>query len=128
AHQSSSGDVEVRKSMATVIRTESTSGDVNIDECSGKLDMKSTSGDVKIELSQLLNDIEVKSTSGDIMVELQHEPDHLEIDFKSSSGDGRVKIPDIQYEVKRDNRIHGFKGSKKPKITTYTSSGDFTLR
>ncbi|MET0786736.1 MAG: DUF4097 family beta strand repeat-containing protein [Paenisporosarcina sp.] len=128
SHQSSSGDVEVKKSMATIIRAESTSGDVNVLECSGKLDVQSTSGDVEIELSQLLDDMELRSTSGDIKIDLQHTPEHVEVVYNSSSGDGRVKIQDLQYEVKKDHRIHGFKGTKEPKIVARTSSGDFRLR
>ena len=128
SHQSSSGDVEVKHSMATVIRAESTSGDINILECGGKLDLKSTSGDAEVELSQLIEDMQLTSTSGDIKINLQHTPNDVEVEFKSSSGDGRVRIPEIYFEVKKDNQIQAFKGSKEPKIIARTSSGDFTLR
>jgi lia operon protein LiaG len=128
SHQSTSGDVEVRKSMATIIRGESTSGDMNVHDCIGKLEASSTSGDVEIELSQLIDDMELKSTSGDIKVDLQHPPENVEVVFKSSSGDGRVKIQDLHYEVKKNNQIIGFKGLKEPKIEARTSSGDFILR
>lgn len=128
SHQSSSGDVEVKQSMATVIRAESTSGDVNIQECSGKMDLKSTSGNVEIVLSKLMDDMQLASTSGDIKIDLQHTPSDVEVEFKSSSGDGRVRIPEIYFEVKKDNQIHAFKGVKEPKIVARTSSGDFTLR
>ena len=128
SHQSSSGDVEVKQSMATVIRAESTSGDVSVQECSGKMDLKSTSGNVEIDLSQLMDDMQLASTSGDIKIDLQHTPNDVEVEFKSSSGDGRVRIPEIYFEVKKDNQIHAFKGEKEPKIIARTSSGDFTLR
>ena len=128
SHQSSSGDVEVKHSMATVIRAESTSGDINILECGGKLDLKSTSGDAEVELSQLIEDMQLTSTSGDIKINLQHTPNDVEVEFKSSSGDGRVRIPEIYFGVKKDNHIQAFKGSKEPKIIARTSSGDFTLR
>lgn len=128
SHQSSSGDVEVKQSMATVIRTESTSGDVSIQECSGKMDLKSTSGNLEIDLSQLMDDMQLASTSGDIKIDLQHTPNDVLVEFKSSSGDGRVRIPEIYFEVKKDNQIHAFKGVKEPKIVARTSSGDFTLR
>lgn len=87
--KSISGNVTV-KGVAGAVNASSTSGNVHVGEINGTVSGKSTSGDVEVEIAQLsgAGDMEFSSTSGNVRVKL---PSNLDADVRMSTTTGGLK-------------------------------------
>src|SRR5215471_15009388 len=84
-----SGDVEVTGVSGDLL-AKSTSGNVTVKGVTGAVNAKSTSGNVEVEIMQLngAGDMEFASTSGDVRVKL---PANLDADVRMSTASGGLK-------------------------------------
>ena len=89
AISSVSGDVEVT-GVSGELRARSTSGNVHVGEINGTVSGRSTSGNVEVEIAQLsgAGDMEFVSTSGNVRVKL---PSNLDADVRMSTTSGGLK-------------------------------------
>ena len=87
--RSTSGNVTVR-GVTGAVNARSTSGNVHVGEITGTVSGKSTSGNVEVEIMQLsgAGDMEFASTSGNVRVKL---PANLDADVRMSTSSGGLK-------------------------------------
>lgn len=87
--KSTSGNVTV-KGVAGAVNASSTSGNVYVGEINGTVSGRSTSGNVEVEIAQLsgAGDMEFASTSGNVRVKL---PASLDADVRMSTTSGGLK-------------------------------------
>ena len=87
--RSTSGNVTVR-GVAGAVNARSTSGNVHVGEINGTVSGKSTSGNVEVEIMQLsgAGDMEFASTSGNVRVKM---PGNLDADVRMSTTSGGLK-------------------------------------
>lgn len=144
----SSGDVEIDSVEASKIEIETSSGDqklkgllanktIELEASSGsiegnmnakKLEFKTSSGGVGIQLHKSIEKIKGKASSGDITLVLPKEFGFL-LDVNTSSGDIEVDFPvTIQGKLKRGKSLVGNVGDKKGRVKLNTFSGDITIK
>src|SRR5262249_62245616 len=102
--KSTSGNVTVR-GVAGAVNARSTSGNVHVGEINGTVSGKSTSGNVEVEIVQLggAGDMEFASTSGDVRVKL---PGNLDADVRMSTLSGGLKT-DFPLTIEESERGPG---------------------
>lgn len=103
-----SGDVKVESSNRTKIQTRS--GDIEVSNIQTYADCKTSSGDVKIGIFQIVEDSTIQTASGDVLI---HQITDSYIDTKTRSGDIRIK---------ENNRF------SEIELHIETSSGDITVK
>jgi len=102
--KSTSGAVTVR-GVTGAVNARSTSGNVHVGEITGTVSGKSTSGNVEVEIMQLngAGDMEFGSTSGDVRVKM---PANLDADVRMSTTSGGLKT-DFPLTIEEPERGHG---------------------
>jgi len=102
--RSTSGNVTV-KGVAGAVNASSTSGNVHVGEINGTVSGKSTSGNVEVEIVQLggAGDMEFASTSGDVRVKL---PASLDADVRMSTLSGGLRT-DFPLQIEEPERGPG---------------------
>jgi hypothetical protein len=102
--KSTSGAVTVR-GVTGAVNAKSTSGNVHVGEITGTVSGKSTSGNVEVEIMQLggAGDMEFASTSGNVRVKM---PANLDADVRMSTTSGGLKT-DFPLTIEEPERGHG---------------------
>ncbi len=102
--KSTSGNVTV-KGVTGAVNASSTSGNVHVGEINGTVSGKSTSGNVEVEIAQLsgAGDMDFASTSGNVRVKL---PANLDADVRMSTTSGGLKT-DFPLTIEEPERGHG---------------------
>jgi hypothetical protein len=102
--KSTSGNVTVR-GVTGAVNAKSTSGNVHVGEINGTVSGKSTSGNVEVEIMQLsgAGDMEFASTSGNVRVKL---PGNLDADVRMSTTSGGLKT-DFPLTIEEPERGSG---------------------
>ncbi|WP_108670453.1 DUF4097 family beta strand repeat-containing protein [Peribacillus acanthi] len=126
--KSTSGDIKARELHAKKWEFESTSGDILLEEMYGEGLADTVSGDIRLKQETIDQNITVESTSGDVKMEISDTPKSLEIDFDSTSGDGTVEMEGISFSEKSESRIVGKIGNGEVLLKVRTTSGDFDIR
>jgi len=94
---SASGDITVSGVMGNV-QAKSASGDVTVADVTGAVNASTASGDVRVK--NIIGSASAKSASGDIEVEITRLDGAGNMEFASTSGDVKVKMPaDLGAEV-----------------------------
>ncbi|WP_327638606.1 DUF4097 domain-containing protein [Kribbella sp. NBC_00482] len=126
--KSNSGQVELREVKGDV-NLDVTSGDVSVQDLTGKLDVKANSGD--IEAKDLSGGaVNVETTSGDIELDLSEAND---IRAKGTSGDIEISAPTGAYKVTTESKHGevedgiGNNTTAGHTLTATTTSGDIEL-
>lgn len=128
AMSTKSGDIEANDNQAQKIQLETTSGDVECtNQIAGELKVDTTSGDIEIDGKEVAGNIIVESTSGDVELDFTTITS-VEVDYKSNSGDGQVKINGMEFKENSEHRIIGKIGGGEHNLTIRTTSGDFRLK
>src|SRR5882672_788492 len=106
--KSVSGNVTV-KGVTGAVNASSTSGNVHVGEINGTVSGKSTSGDVEVEIAQLngAGDMDFASTSGNVRVKL---PANLDADVRMSTTSGGLKT-DFPLTIEEPERGSGRRAS-----------------
>ncbi|SHK34431.1 DUF4097 family beta strand repeat-containing protein [Paramaledivibacter caminithermalis] len=124
--KSVSGDIKAECLYTEKTMLESTSGSVKIEDFKGELKCITTSGDIKINVNSLTDNIFCKSISGDTKIQLP-EKSEFYLEAKSVSGDVGCEFPIIMEGKLSDNKINGKIGNGKNKINVSTVSGDIKI-
>ncbi|MCH1627536.1 DUF4097 family beta strand repeat-containing protein [Ferdinandcohnia quinoae] len=123
-----SGNIEVNDNQAEKITLETSSGDIEcFDQTANELKTEAASGNIEIDGKEVTGNINAESSSGDIELEFT-TVSSIEVDYKSSSGDGKVKIEGMEFKENSEHRIIGEIGNAEHNITIRTSSGNFKLK
>ncbi|MCP3738364.1 DUF4097 family beta strand repeat-containing protein [Rossellomorea sp. BNER] len=125
--KASSGTIFLQRVSSEKTRMYTSSGDVIVKQGEGTITAETSSGEIDLEINRHLGDIDAQTSSGDIMITFNESPQSLSLDFRSSSGDGTVKLKEMVFEEKTAHRIVGSIGDEKYILRATTSSGDFTL-
>lgn len=124
-HHSSSGEVEIDSLIAESGTFNVSSGSVNVQNYSGKLDAEVSSGELEIQMDELKDAISLNVSSGDIELDLPADAD-FSLDGKISSGDISTDF-ELKNKQETDNRLSGEHGSGKHEINADVSSGDIEI-
>ncbi|CAM3475076.1 DUF4097 family beta strand repeat-containing protein [Marinicrinis lubricantis] len=122
--KASSGDIEWVDVQSQQSSLRATSGDISVERGTGQMDLKSSSGDIELTLTEGYGDITSNSSSGDIEIELPEEPQDIRFDLRTSSGDVDVRVGELDQKDQKENRFEGQKGTGSIEIYAKTSSGD----
>lgn len=106
--RSTSGNVTVR-GVSGAVNASSTSGNVHVGEINGTVSGRSTSGNVEVEILQLngAGDMDFASTSGNVRVKL---PSNLDADVRMSTTSGGLKT-DFPLTIEEPERGSGRRAS-----------------
>ncbi|WP_371069217.1 DUF4097 family beta strand repeat-containing protein [Sediminibacillus sp. JSM 1682029] len=128
--EATSGDIQAEKNTIESASIKTTSGTITNKQVEGsRFKYEATSGDVVLSHSSEVEEVDIKTTSGDVSAEYGLPQDRFEVDFQSSSGDGRVSMEDVLFEEKSEHNIHGFIGENPIHVLKVrTNSGDFKLK
>ena len=127
--KSTSGNVTVR-GVAGAVNARSTSGNVHVGEITGTVSGKSTSGNVEVEIMQLsgAGDMEFASTSGNVRVKLPANLD-AEVRMSTTSGGLKTDFPLTIEEPERGSgrRAAGRVGGGSRNLRLSSTSGSVSL-
>ena len=87
--ESSSGDIRL-ENVSGKVRVESSSGTIGMERVSANISAESTSGDIRGAEIKLTGDSNFEASSGDITINLLNNVDDMSFDLRSSSGDLKV--------------------------------------
>ena len=139
-----SGDFKGESLFASELKLGLTSGDINLKDYTGNIDVNTISGDVVLENGSQNNNIGVVTVSGDIYVE---QEDSSSMNIRTTSGDIGISFSeDVQFYLKAktvsgdiENRfpikitsssrrdLEGIVGSDEKEINVSTISGDINI-
>lgn len=124
-----SGDVKASGFKADKVAFDSKSGNVVLEDGDAELEGETDSGDIRIELDELLRDTDVSAGSGNVTIELGREPESLTVDYRGKSGNGKLGWKGFDYREKDEegHTIRGAFGTGGTKLKVATGSGNFTL-
>jgi lia operon protein LiaG len=125
--KAASGDMTIDGAAAETADLYTASGDIEISGLSGDIMAKITSGDLSISNDQLTGSITAETASGDVAIAFKEKPSDMMVDFKATSGEGKVQLDGFLFEEKEEDRILGKIGSGEHVVQVHTSSGDFNL-
>ncbi|MGD6843517.1 DUF4097 domain-containing protein [Bacillus infantis] len=125
--KAASGDMTIDGAAAETADLYTASGDIEISGLSGDILAKITSGDLNITNDQLAGSITAETASGDVAIAFKEKPSDMMVDFKATSGEGKVQLDGFLFEEKEEDRILGKIGSGEHVVKVHTSSGDFNL-
>lgn len=124
--KSSSGNISVEALMSKIYKVNTSSGNIHIDSLSGSGEVAVSSGDVKINYTDIKEYSNVSTHSGNVNLSI---PKGLSFEFngKCSSGDINSNF-DLNYKNKRGNEATAQVGSGPyKKINVKTSSGNIDI-
>ncbi|AUZ40351.1 MULTISPECIES: LiaG family protein [Bacillus] len=123
----SSGDVTISNTDYKTAGIDLASGDANLADISGSLDVKMTSGDFNAVLKKVTGPVSVTLTSGDANLSLPKNGSFT-VKAKSASGDVSSPYSFADTAHKEQHHITGTQGSGQHPIDIKTDSGDVTIR
>ncbi|MGG3031131.1 LiaG family protein [Bacillus stercoris] len=123
----SSGDVTISNTDYKTAGIDLASGDANLADVSGSLDVKMTSGDFNAVLKKVTGPVSVTLTSGDANLTLPQNGSFT-VKAKSASGDVSSPYSFADTAHKEQHHITGSQGSGQHPIDIKTDSGDVTIR
>ncbi|MEC3616166.1 LiaG family protein [Bacillus stercoris] len=125
--KASSGDVTISNTDYKTAGIDLASGDANLADVSGSLDVKMTSGDFNAVLKKVTGPVSVTLTSGDANLSLPKNGSFT-VKAKSASGDVSSPYSFADTAHKEQHHITGSQGSGQYPIDIKTDSGDVTIR
>lgn len=79
-------------------------------------------------IEEMINTLDIVTTSGDVKTTFKKNPKSLKIDFKGNSGKPDIKLKNIMYEDKDENKAIGVIEDGMNTLNVKTSSGDLIVR
>ncbi|NKI23527.1 DUF4097 domain-containing protein [Paenibacillus dendritiformis] len=124
-----SGNLQVERYESSMLNFRTGSGNARLSDGHAKLNGESGSGNITIETDELRYDAELKASSGNVTVNLSQEPADLAVDFSGGSGSARIRWDGMRYEEqnKDDHTVRGAFGNGGTMLKVRTRSGEFTL-
>lgn len=125
--KNTSGNILIEESKIDDLEVKLTSGRLDIDDFSGNLKGKSTSGSVNIDLEQLNGDIIFKLTSGKMNINIDYQELNSNLNLKTTSGKVVCDFPvTTSGEFKRKS-LNGVSGNPDYNIDILNTSGSIYI-
>lgn len=121
----SSGDITVSELKLRNLDIVSSSGDVEIYNLTGNVDIATSSGEVDLDYEELHNDINISTSSGNVNIVLSSNSNFV-LDAHTSSGEIQFNFP-IKVTGKLKNSLFGKAGNGRNSLCIATSSGDISI-
>lgn len=125
-YEASSGDFKGENIETKAGQFKASSGGINISGFSGKLKVRTNSGEIKIDYKEFNNDVELQASSGDVELNLPLNAEFY-LDAEVSSGDIECIFPITIKDTGDKNRLSGTVKSDKNKVRIKTNSGDIRV-
>ncbi len=121
-----SGDLRIESLGSDKLTLNTTSGDVDIVDFSGNLKADSVSGDIDVGYRVFDNNVDVKTISGEVKIDL---PQNAEFYLKTNTVSGEVvaRFPITIISFNKMNQLEGTVGTGDNRIIVDTVSGDIYL-
>lgn len=121
-----SGDIDIDSLNAKTASIDVASGDIDLKHFTGELKIDVSSGDVSVQIDELVGDIEAEVSSGRIVLDLPDDSDFT-LNGEISSGIIQNHFP-LKNEKNDRNRLRGTHGSGKYSIDLDISSGIIEIK
>lgn len=122
-----SGDIEVEEFIGNELNFQTGSGNVKLSDGAAALAGKTGSGNIRIEVDELLYDADLQTGSGNVKVYTERQPMNLTVDFSGGSGSGRVKWEGFSESLRDKDTLQGTFGNGEHLLKVRTGSGGFSL-
>ncbi|QGQ97793.1 hypothetical protein EHS13_24335 [Paenibacillus psychroresistens] len=128
--KSSSGDITISDIQSEVIQLENSSGNIKTQNITGQLKLVTGSGDIRVDLNKLEQDLSFKTGSGTFKLNLLQAPLAIETNLTTKSGEIEQKLPNLLFKDSPDSEKQqsGVLGSNGFKVEGSTRSGDITIK
>jgi len=123
--ESTSGGLRIRGMNLSKLEAVSTSGDLRFQGYTQNADLKTVSGEVKVQSENKSPDMNLASTSGDVKVDFEDEP-NVKFSYETTSGEMILKADADLKEVKRKDMVKLGKAEGQLKVKTV--SGNIQVR
>ncbi|MDX8363240.1 DUF4097 family beta strand repeat-containing protein [Cytobacillus sp. IB215316] len=123
-----SGNITVDQQQAITSSFEVASGNMYLTNVVGNVTAHSSSGNITLHNEESSGNISANALSGNVKIEYEKAPSSLYINFKATSGNGKVELDGVNYEEKSNDRIIGTIGSGDHEIIVDITSGNFKLQ
>ncbi|MGE8035950.1 DUF4097 family beta strand repeat-containing protein [Lysinibacillus sp. NPDC093692] len=91
------------------------------------IEIRSSSGNVKLHFIELNNDVKITTTSGKVSVDFDEEQPNLQLDIKTNSGRQSIDLT-LNGNSKTKKELQGISGSGDHKMQIVTKSGNIDLK
>lgn len=125
--KTTSGDITWLDSNAKNVQVDTSSGKTTLTGLAGDLELKSSSGDPKVQFGRLEGQVKIETTSGRVEVKL---PEGSEFNLSCHTNSGSIKVKGFEVTTSGKNtedELTGTVGSNKNTVRIETSSGDILL-
>ncbi|TDQ42741.1 DUF4097 family beta strand repeat-containing protein [Aureibacillus halotolerans] len=124
----SSGETTLDQVAAETIGHHSSSGDLEGELLQGELTVRTSSGEVEVNVQQLNGNSSVQTSSGDVDWGVQETPASAELNV--NSGSGSIDVEGVEQWQTQLNEEHSFQatiGNNESSLKVTTGSGDIEL-
>lgn len=120
-----SGGLKIRRMNLSKLEASTTSGDLRFQGYAQSADLKTVSGDLRVQSENRSPKFKIKSTSGDVRVDFEEEP-NVKFSYETTSGELTLKADSKLKEIKRRDKIK--LGTAEGDLSIKTVSGDIQVR
>lgn len=126
--ETNSGDIALERYEAERLEFDVKSGEVKLEDGFAEIQGETGSGDIRLKADNMTRNVTLKAGSGDVNISLAQDPESLDVQFHTGSGDAVVRKSGFEKEGKNGERdVNGKFGSGELKLNVRTGSGDIIL-
>ncbi|MDN9009933.1 DUF4097 family beta strand repeat-containing protein [Brevibacillus laterosporus] len=126
--QVTSGNVEISRLIATYSIFESTSGNIDVQEATGEIKAKSTSGNIDLNMAEVAHDLTLEASSGNIDIVTTKQPADTRLIAKTSSGEIQTNLEGFRFNSISNDSVEATNGKEvKRTVHVQTTSGDIAF-
>ncbi|WP_042165597.1 DUF4097 family beta strand repeat-containing protein [Paenibacillus gorillae] len=127
---SNSGNVKVEDYTVKQLDFAMASGNIVLEDGTGEIKGETRSGNVHIDSEQILNPITLKVLSGNVVISSENEPESAKVQFRTHSGNSKVKWDQFNTVNSNDDAMDGVVGSGSGNIVidVETRSGNLRIQ
>ncbi|MEQ6353756.1 DUF4097 family beta strand repeat-containing protein [Lysinibacillus sp. M3] len=120
-------EVKVPKQFKGKLILDGSSGNVTGKELiQNNIEIRSSSGNVKLHFIELNNDVKITTTSGKVSVDFDEEQPNLQLDINTNSGRQSIDLA-LNSSSKTKKGLQGISGNGDHKMQIVTKSGNIVL-
>ncbi len=120
-------EVKVPKQFKQKISLRGSSGNITGKELlNNEIEIRSSSGNVNLQFTEMNNDIKITTTSGEVSVDFDEEKPNLELDITTKSGRQSIDLT-LYDNSKTKKNLHGISGNGDHQLKIATKSGNIDL-